>query len=120
MSATQLIVGQCASFPFTSKGSDGTVRPCSFVLHTSNYPVGCVNYDGAGIAVRAKSVGSFDVTISGHSQNLTQMTPTVLSYTVVLPPDPTQADHFEIGDVFISDGFAKPADPGSDTVTGTI
>jgi hypothetical protein len=120
MPATQLFIGQCASFPLASKGSDGALRPCSFVIHTSDYAVGCANINGLKVVgVRGKSAGAFDVTITGHSADGTAMTPTTLSFTVAEVPVP-QADHFETGAISISDGYLQPTDPGSDTVTGTM
>ncbi len=122
MSAIQLILDgahNCVSFPLLSKGSDGVARPCSFVLHTTDYAVGCVNFDSNGVEVRGLTVGTLDVNITGHSQNGTPMTPLTLNFEVTIPPPP-QADHFEIGDLFINDGFAKPANPGTDSVNGNL
>ena len=120
MPAIQLIVGQCASFSLASKGSDGALRPCSFVIHTSDYAVGCANINASKVVgARGKSVGPFDVLITGHSQDGTPMTSTTLSFNVNAEPVP-QADHFETGAVSISDGYLQPPDPGSDTVTGTM
>jgi len=117
MPAIQLIVGQCASFTLSSKGSDGALRPSIAVLRTSNYAVGCVNIDsGKQVAIRAKTVGTFDVNITGHSQDNTEMTPITFNVNVSAVPVP-QADHFETSAVFIDDGYLKPGDPGTDTVT---
>jgi len=117
MPSISLLVGQCASFPLASKGSDGALRPSAAVLKTSNYTVGCVNIDsGKLVGIRGKTVGTFDVTITGKSANQTDMTPITINCTVSVPPPP-QADHFEMGDVFIDDGYLKPPDPGTDTVT---
>jgi len=100
MPAIQLIVGQCASFTLASKGSDGALRPSVAVLKTSNLAVGCVNIDsGKQVAIRGKTIGTFDVTITGHSADQTEMTPITINCTVSAPPVP-QADHYEMSAVF--------------------
>jgi len=118
MPAIQLIVGQCASFTLASKGSDGALRPCVAVLRTTDYSVGCVNIDsGKQVGIRAKAVGAFDVLITGRSADQTVMTPLTYNVTVTATAPAPQADHFEATAVFVDDGYLRPADPGTDTVT---
>lgn len=119
---TTLDITQRAKFPFYSKGSDGAARPCGYSVKTSDYSVAYAAVDGSGwIHIVPKTIGTVTVTISGHSQDGTAMTPLSLDFSVTPVPVP-QADHFEIGTIEVMGPLApqSPADPGTDTVTGTL
>lgn len=116
-----MILGQDAKFPIFSKGSDGVSRPAAFSVKSSNYAVGYVALQGTNtVYAVSKAVGSFDATITGHSQDGTPLPPVVVNFTVTPVPVP-QAEHFEAGTPAVENwALGRPDDPGTDTVTGSL
>ncbi len=125
--STSLILGQHALFFLTSNGSDETERPSLFSAKVSDYSKGYVALvsgnalGNVGVYVGGKALGSFDLTITGHSQDGTPMTSLTRSYTVIPVPVP-QATHFDATDdaVLNNNGITDAPDPGTDTVTGSL
>lgn len=117
---TTLLINQQAKFQIAAKGVDGTDRPAGFSATISNYAVAYVAIDGAGwLHAVPKTTGAVTVTITGHSQDGTEMTPLSLDFQINPLPVP-QADHFEASAPVLDSLIIVPADPGTDTVTGNL
>ncbi len=95
----------------------GNSRPAALVAAVSDYSKGYVKFVGSNLLhVVAKALGSFSVTVSGHtSDDGTVLTPEVENFTVVAPP------HVEAGTISVGNtGITTPADPGVGSDSTTI
>ena len=96
-------------------------RPAGFSAQVDNYPVAYIALQGGNhLHVVAKTVGTVNVTINGHSDDGTALPPLSLQFVISAPPVP-QATHFVATTPAVKGtDITTPADPGTDTVTGTV
>lgn len=67
-----------------------------------------------------KKAGTVSITVSGHSADGTPLPSLTFDFTISNPPVP-QADHFVLGSPTVKgQDTTTPADPGTDTVVGTV
>lgn len=117
---TEFLINQQAKFSLAAKDADGIDRPAGFSVTTSDYSIAYVAIDGSNwIHVVPKAPGSVTVTVTGHSQDGTAMTPLTLEFTIDPLPTP-QATHFEAGEPVLDSLIIVPPDPGTDTATGNL
>lgn len=121
--STSLQINQEAIFSITSNGADESPRPAGFSATINPYSVAYVAAaptGGGNLHVVGKTVGTCTLTISGHSQDGTSLPDLSLDFNLTAIPVP-QATHFVAGSIAVGDqGITTPADPGTDTITGSL
>jgi hypothetical protein len=117
---TSMTLGQEAVFALAAKDNTDVDRPVSFSITVTNYAAIYVQVAGNTVHVVSKGVGTGNAVISGHSQDGTALPDLTMEFTVGPVPIP-QATHFVAGSVTVKNSdITTPADPGTDTVTGTL
>lgn len=118
---TSLLTTEEAVVNISATGADGSPKPAAFAAQVTNYP-------GAYIAVVgnnqlhfvARAAGDYTVTIGGHSQDGTELPTTTIDFHVAEPPV-AQATSLVASDPTVrAQDITTPADPGTNTVTGTV
>lgn len=105
----------------SATGADGSPKPAAFAAQVTGYP-------GAYIAVVgnnqlhfvAREPGDYSVTIGGHSQDGTELPVTTIDFHVDAPPIPQATSLVASTPTVSAQNITTPADPGTNTVTGTV
>lgn len=121
MPTTTILINQCTRILISALGSDESQRPATFKVTVTDYSKGYVNVGGGNqIWYIPRVPGDNSYTITGKSQDGTDLPPTTYNVTATALPVP-QATHFEFTAVEVrNQDITTPADPGVDNVSGSI
>src|SRR5271157_229957 len=116
-----LLVNQTDWFTVGAQGAGGESEPAGYSVQVSDYATAYVapapNFANR-VYVVPKKAGSVTVTVSGHSADGTALPPITRSYEFDPLPLP-QATQFVLGADSSDNINQAPADPGTDTITGS-
>lgn len=120
MPATSLLPSQAARFNLGAQDNSGTGRPASFSVKVADYSLGYVFAQGNQIYFVPKALGSTSITVSGTANDGTALPPLSFDFVTAMAPPP-EATHFTADGIqVLNQDITTPADPGSDTVTGSL
>jgi hypothetical protein len=121
MTATSLLPNQCGRFSLGAADAGGAARPATFAVKIADSSLGYVALQsGNQVWYVPKGVGVTTITISGASADGTALTPVSMQFTTATPPPPQASTFTESAVEIRGQDITTPADPGSDTVTGSL
>lgn len=119
---TNLVLGQVAFFDLDAQDDAGVSHHANFNVQVADYSLGYVALAGANrIYFVPKTPGTVTIAISGTSQDGTALPVVTIEYQTAATGGETQATKFVAGPITVKpNDIGVPADPGVDTVTGSL
>lgn len=108
-------------FSVSAMGGDGSPKSAAFAAQVTNYPGAYLAVVGTNqLHFVARDPGSYTVTIGGHSQDGTPLPNITIDFEVSAPPIPQATALVASTPTVKAQDITTPADPGTNTVTGTV
>ena len=118
---TNILTTEEAVFSISATGADGTAKPAAFAAQVSGYPGAYIAIVGANnLHFVANDPGDYTVTIGGHSADGTALPDLTLDFHVAAPPVPQATALVASTPAVRTKDLVTPADPGTNTVTGSV